>query len=567
MAADSTKFIKGQAASNGRYNGAGRNGQRRVLPFVNPATGESFGQVLMATPAEVQQARREMGAAAPIWGAKPVKERVRIVRQLQQVMIDRADEITAVVNQDGGKSRQDVLAELFVLVHMMDDYCKHAPRWLHRRRASTGVQIFKRSYIQQKPYGVVGIIGPWNYPLLLQLSPVISALLAGNAVLVKPSEVTAATGVLLADLFQSVPDLAPFVRFLHGDGTVGAALIDARPDMVFLTGSTQTGRLVMQKAAEMFLPVVCELGGKDPMIVLDDADLEAAARWGVWGAMYNTGQACVSVERVYVLDAVYDEFVRRVVAEVHDLKVGYSTNPDNLNDLGPLTFERQVKIIEEHLEDALAKGATLLIGGQRQGMFMEPTVLLDVDHTMRVMQEETFGPIMPIMRVKSEREAIYLANDSDFGLSATVFSSDLARGRRVASELAVGVANINDTISHFGMPQVLFGGIKQSGIGRVHGRRDLLQFTYTQAHVVGRPPLPFDVATLLREPGHYQLSRALLQALFGVTPAQRLRPLTERLPVEVDETAVDKGVKIAGLALGVLAAVTAVWQFVKRRAD
>jgi acyl-CoA reductase-like NAD-dependent aldehyde dehydrogenase len=565
MNTEKIEHIKGQAISSPYRNGAGQNGQQQVLPFVNPATGESFGQVLMATAAEVQAARREMGAAASVWAAKPVKERVRIVRQLQQVMIDRADEITAVINQDSGKSRQDVLAELFVLVHMIDDYCKHAPRWLHTRRASTGVQIFKRSYIQQKPYGVVGVIGPWNYPLLLQLSPVISALLAGNAVLVKPSEVTAATGVLLADLFQSVPDLAPFVRFLHGDGTVGAALIDTRPDMVFLTGSTQTGRLVMQKAADNFIPVVCELGGKDPMIVLDDANLQAAARWGVWGAMYNTGQACVSIERVYVLDAVYDEFVRQVVAQVTDLKVGYSADMDNLNDLGPLTFERQVKIIEAHLEDALAKGATLLLGGKRQGMFMEPTVLLDVDHTMRIMQEETFGPIMPIMRVKSEREAIYLANDSDFGLSATVFSGDLARGRRVASELAVGVVNVNDTISHFGMPQVLFGGIKQSGIGRIHGRRDLLQFTYSQAHVVGPPPLPFDVATILREPGHYQFSRALLQLIFGVTPAQRLRPLTEQLPFELEDASVNKGVKIGGMVVGALAAVTAVWQLAKRK--
>jgi acyl-CoA reductase-like NAD-dependent aldehyde dehydrogenase len=567
MAADSTKFIKGQAASNGRhngYNGIGGNGQRRVLPFVNPATGESFGQVLVATPAEVQTARREMGAAAPAWAARPVKERVRILRQLQQVMIDRIDEITAVINQDSGKSRQDALAEIFVTVNVIDEYCKHAPRWLRRRRASTGLQIFKRGYVQQKPYGVVGIIGPWNYPLLLQLSPIISALLAGNTVLVKPSEVTAATGVLMAELCQSVPELAPFVRFLHGDGQVGAALVDSRPDMVFLTGSTQTGRLVMQKAAETLTPVACELGGKDPMIVLDDADLEAAARWGVWGAMYNAGQSCVAVERVYVLDEVYDEFVRQTVAQVSDLKVGYSAQQDNENDLGPLTFERQIEIIEDHLQDALEKGATLLLGGQREGMYMEPTVLLDVDHTMRIMQEETFGPIMPIMRVKSEREAIYLANDSDLGLSASVWSRDLKRAQRVASQLEVGSVNINDTISHFGMPRLLFGGIKQSGIGRIHGRRDLLQFTYSQAQVAGNPPPSFDVATIMREPGNYNLGRAIIQAAFGVTPAQRLRPLTERLPVEVDETAVDKGVKIAGVVLGALAAVTAVWRLVKK---
>jgi acyl-CoA reductase-like NAD-dependent aldehyde dehydrogenase len=566
MANQPTIYNKGQANSNGQ-NGSqpnGRNGQRRILPFVNPATGESFGQVVMAAAAEVQAARREMGAAAPIWAGKPVKQRARIVRQLQQVMIDRVDEITAVINQDSGKSRQDALAEVFVTVNLIDEYCKHAPRWLRRRRASTGVQIFKRGYIEHKPYGVVGIIGPWNYPLLLQLSPVISALLAGNTVLVKPSEVTAATGVLLAELCQSVPELAPFIRFLHGDGQVGAALVDSRPDMVFLTGSTQTGRLVMQKAAETLTPVACELGGKDPMIVLEDADLAAAARWGVWGAMYNAGQSCVAVERVYVLDKVYDEFVRQVVAQVSDLKVGYSTQLDNENDLGPLTFARQIKIIEAHLQDALDKGATLLLGGQRDGLFMQPTVLLDVDHTMKIMQEETFAPIMPIMRVNSEREAIYLANDSDLGLSASVWSQDLARAQRVASQLEVGAVNINDTISHFGMPHLLFGGIKQSGIGRIHGKRDLLQFTYSQAQVVGQPPLAFDIATILREPGHYGLSRAVMHLVFGVTPAQRLRPLTQHLPLELEDASVNKGVKIAGLAVGALAAITAVWQLSKR---
>jgi acyl-CoA reductase-like NAD-dependent aldehyde dehydrogenase len=566
MGTQPTEFIKGQVVGNGRIgqNGSSHNGQRRVLPFVNPATGASFGQVLVATPAEVESARREMGAAAPIWAAKPVKERVRILRQLQQVMIDRVDEITAVINQDGGKSRQDALTELFVSVNLIDEYCKHAPHWLRRRRAPTGLQIFKRGTIEQKPYGVVGVIGPWNYPLVLQLSPIISALLAGNTVLAKPSEVAAATGVLLAELCQSVPDLAPFIRFLHGDGQVGAALVDSRPDLVFLTGSTQTGRLIMQKAAETLMPVVCELGGKDPMIVLEDADLAAAARWGVWGATYNTGQTCMAVERIYVLDQVYDEFVRQVVAQVSDLKVGYSPHLENENNMGPLTFERQIKIIEAHLQDALDKGATLLLGGRREEMFMEPTVLLDVDHNMRIMQEETFGPIMPIMRVKSEREAIYLANDSDLGLSASVWSRDLARAQQVAAQLEVGSVNINDTISHFGMPHLLFGGIKQSGIGRTHGKRDLLQFTYSQGQVVGNPPLPFDIATIMREPGHYALGRAIMQAAFGVTPAQRLRPLTDHLPFELEDASVNKGVKIAGMAVGALAAITAVWQLTKR---
>lgn len=564
MNTEKIEHIKGQAVPRPYRNGVSQNGQARVLPFVNPATGETFGEVVMTSPTVVKEARREMAAAAPIWAAKPVKERVRILRQLQRLMIDQVDEITAVINQDGGKSRQEALTEVFVTVNLIDEYCKHAPRWLRRRRVPTGLQIFKKAYMEQKPHGVVGIIGPWNYPLVLQISPIISALLAGNTVLAKPSEVTAATGVMLDGLFKSVADLSPFVRFLHGDGEVGAALVDARPDLVFLTGSTKTGRIVMKKAAETMTPVICELGGKDPMIVLDDADLKAAARWGVWGATYNAGQTCMAVERVYVMESVYDEFVRHAVAEVAGLKVGYSPQLDNPSDIGPLTFARQVEIIEDHLQDALDKGARILIGGRREGMFMEPTILLDVDHTMHIMQEETFGPILPIMRVPTEQQTIYLANDSELGLSASVWSRDLARAQRVAGQLAVGSVNINDTISHFGIPRLPFGGIKQSGIGRTHGKKDMLQFTYTQSYVVGQPPLAIDIATILREPGHYELGRAILQAAFGTTPSQRLRPLTDHLPVEVDEEAVDKGVKLAGLGLGALAVATAVWQLAKR---
>ena len=538
--------------------------QGPILPFVNPATGAVFGQVAVTTPSEVPHIRREMGAAATILAAKSVKERVQMVRRLQQVMIDRADEITAVINQDGGKSRQEALTELFVTVNLIDEYCRHAPRWLRRRRVPTGLQFFKKAYIAQKPHGVVGIIGPWNYPLVLQVSPIISAVLAGNAVLAKPSEVTAATGAMLDGLFQSIPDLALFVRFLHGDGTVGAALVDSRPDLLFLTGSTKTGQIVMKKAAETMTPVICELGGKDPMIVLEDADLEAAARWGVWGATYNAGQTCMAVERVYVLESVYDEFVRHAVAEVASLKVGYSPQLGNPNNMGPLTFARQVDIIEDHLQDAVAKGARILLGGRRQGMMMEPTILLNVDHTMRIMQEETFGPILPIMRVSSEQAAIYLANDSHLGLSASVWSRDLKQAQRVARQLAVGSVNINDTISHFGIPRLPFGGIKQSGIGRTHGKKDLLQFTYTQASVVGQPPLPFDVATILREPGHYQLGRTIMQAAFGTTPAQRLRPFIDKLPVTVDDDTLNHGAKMAGLAVGALAAITAVWQLAKK---
>lgn len=525
------------------------DGSVPTLPFINPATGQKFGEVLVASAADVHRVRREMAAAAKTWAAKPVKERVRILRQLQALILDEVDEITAVMNQDGGKSRQDALSEVFMTVDLLNQYCKKGPRWLRRRRISAGLQFFKHCYVQYQPYGVVGVIGPWNYPLVLMLPPIISALLAGNTVVAKPSEVTAATGVMIEKLFQRVPELSPFVRFVHGGPEVGAALVDATLDLLFLTGSTATGRKVLKAAADKMMPVVCELGGKDPMIVLEDADVKAAAKWGVWGAFYNTGQTCMAIERVYVVKDIYTAFIDEVLEQARRLKVGYAAEIGNENDMGPLTFQRQIDIIEDHLQDALAKGAKILAGGRREGMFMEPTVVVGVDHTMRLMRDETFGPIMPIMKVDDETHAIQLANDSNFGLSASVWSQNLERAQRVAHQLHVGSVNINDTMTHFAIPRLPFGGVKESGIGRAHGENDLLQFTQIRSYAVGRPPLPFDIATIMRAPGNYRLGAAIMRLAFGITLKQRLQPVKEILAEQEVKPKIGKAAAVAVTAI------------------
>ncbi len=444
--------------------------QTDCIEFINPATGHKFGEVRSATETDVLRARRELAAVQPQWAAKSVKERARLVKKLQSVILDATDEITAVVNQDHGKSRLDALHEVFMTIEKIHHYCAHAPQWLARERVPRGLYFFKRFYAEREPYGVVGIIGPWNYPIDLMIPPIVSALLAGNAVLVKPSEVAAATGVLLEDLFNRVPELAPYVRFLHGDARVGQALVRSKPDLLFLTGSVKTGRIVAQMAVEDMTPFMYELGGKDAMLVLEDADVAAAAKWGVWGAFYSTGQACVSVERVYVNEKVYDAFVAAVLEETAKFTVGYSNDIDNPNWMGPLTFQRQCDIVNTHLHDAVQKGARILIGGKQTGMFIEPTVLVDVDHTMKLMTEETFGPMMPIMKVMDDQHAIQMANHSDLGLSAYVWSRALKHAERVGRQLDVGVVNINDTMSHYSVARLPFGGTKLSGNTRTHGR-------------------------------------------------------------------------------------------------
>jgi acyl-CoA reductase-like NAD-dependent aldehyde dehydrogenase len=510
----------------------------------------------MATPEEVQEACQEMRLESKRWSQKTVQERVRILKKFQEMMIDSLDEITGVISQDCGKSRQDALIEVFVTVDMLNLYIKHAPRWLRRQKISSGLYIFKHCYVEPKPYGTVAIIAPWNYPFALSLPPVLGALLAGNTVLLKPSEVTGAVGVLIEQLFRRIPELSPYIRVLHGDGSVGAALIQSRPDYIFLTGSTPTGKKVMAAAAEHLIPVACELGGKDAMIVLEDADIPAAARWGVWGSFFNTGQTCMAVERVYVVEQVYDEFVRLALEETGKLKVGYTEDLKSPFYLGPVTDPRQVKTIQRHLEDALARGARILTGGTQNEMFFDPTILTDVDHDMLVMKEETFGPLMPIMKVKDEAEAVRLANDCLYGLGASIWGNNLDRAQRIAHQIEAATIVINDTIAQFAISMLPFGGIKQTGYGRTHGKEGLMQFTRPYAYAVGRPPIPWDVATVAREPGRYQMLTDIIHLAFGVTARQRLQPVLKVAESSSLRLQEKRSVNRFGLVAG-LAAVSA----------
>lgn len=495
------------------------------LYFSNPATGGVFGEVEMTSELAVREAVHQMRASFPVWSALPIKKRVSILRKFQSLLIERSDEITSVLNQDCGKSRQDGLIELFVTVDMLAQYCSQAQTWLKKERVSSGLYFFKQCYVEHKPHGVTAVISPWNYPLTLSLPPMLAALLAGNTVVLKPSEVTAATGVLIEKLIQQVPELSPYVRVVHGDGRVGAALIQAKPDFIFLTGSTATGKRIMQAAAETLTPVALELGGKDAMLVLDDADIDRAAKWGAWGAFFNAGQTCMSVERVYVVESQYDAFVEKAVKYAEEFKSGYTQELDSVYSMGPVTDPRQVKTIDLHLEDALSRGARLLTGGRQKGMFYNPMVIVDVNHSMLIMKDETFGPFLPIMKVRDEAEAIRLANDSAYGLGASVWSQNIKHAEAVARQIQAASIIVNDSIAQFGIPMLPFGGVKESGFGRTHGREGLMQFTRPYSYAVGIPPMKWDIATILRENGHYALAAAIMGLLYGTSLSQRWQVL------------------------------------------
>jgi acyl-CoA reductase-like NAD-dependent aldehyde dehydrogenase len=449
-----------------------------VLTMQNPATGAILGELPEASPDEVRLAMERARRAFDVWSGVPLRQRVEYLGKLRHYLVENGEELARRISEDTGKvTLEAFMTEIFVTADSLLYYEKHAERILAPKKVPTPLVLWpKKSYVYYKPMGVIAVISPWNYPFQLSMVPVLSALVAGNTVILKPSEVTPYTGLLMEELFRAVPLPEGVVQVLHGGRTVGQALIEAKPDKIFFTGSVATGRKIMAAAAEHLIPVELELGGKDPMIVFDDANLERAANAAVWGAFTNAGQVCMSVERVYVQEGVYESFVERVKEKAAALRQGYPAAAD----IGAMTSRQQVAIVREHVEDAVARGAAIVTGGrfEEDSLFVPPTILTGVTHEMKIMREETFGPVLPIMRFRTEAEAVRLANDSPYGLNASVWSQDKEKAKRVALRLESGNVCINDVIINVANPHLPFGGVKQSGMGRYHGPDGLYAFSH-----------------------------------------------------------------------------------------
>lgn len=450
-----------------------------ILSLQNPATGETMGTCEEATLENVQQTMEKARLAYASWSAAPLSERLAYLTRLRHYLVDHGEELAAKISLDTGKvSLEAFMTEIFVTVDTIRFYEKQAERMLSPQKVPTPLLLWpKTSYIHYKPMGVVAVISPWNYPFQLAVIPVLSALVAGNTVVLKPSEVTAFTGLLIEEMFAAASFPEGVVSVLHGGGEVGRMLVSAKPDKIFFTGSVKTGKKIMAAAAEHLIPVELELGGKDPMIVFADAHLERAANAAVWGAFTNSGQVCMSVERLYVHESVYPQFLQLVVEKASALRQG----DKDRGEIGSMTFPAQLAIVREHVEDAIRKGATAVLGGQfpSTGMFLPPTILTGVTHEMKIMREETFGPVLPIMTFSSEAEAVRLANDSPYGLNASVWTQDPKKARRVAEQLESGNVCINDVIISYANPHLPFGGVKESGIGRYRGPWGLRAFTHS----------------------------------------------------------------------------------------
>jgi len=464
----------------------------RDIAVEDPATGEVIGQVPDMGAEQVAELARAARAAQPAWEALGFEGRGRVLRRAQKWVVDNSERLIQTIVSETGKAYEDALiAEVMYGANAFGFWAKKAPDFLADERIKSASPLLKgkKLVLRYRPLGLVGVIGPWNYPLTNSFGDAIPALAAGNAVILKPSEITPLTSLLLAEALREcgLPDGVFAVA--TGRGETGAALIDA-VDMIMFTGSTATGKKVMARAAETLTPVALELGGKDPMIVLADADLERAANHAVYYSMFNGGQTCTSIERVYVEAPVHDEFVAKVTEKARALRNDRSTAPGTA-DVGAMTFPPQVEIVERHVRDARDKGARVVVGGERghagqNGYWHEPTVLVGVDHTMQIMREETFGPTLPIMKVADAEEAIRMANDSPYGLGAAVFSKDAARGEAVARRIEAGAVCVNDALVNYSALELPMGGVKSSGIGSRHGAGGIRKFAQQQALLVSR---------------------------------------------------------------------------------
>jgi succinate-semialdehyde dehydrogenase/glutarate-semialdehyde dehydrogenase len=446
----------------------------------NPATGEEIGRAPLTMPEDVARAVGRAREAQRKWAAQSFPQRGRLIMKARKIILQEMEEIALLISRETGKPVAEAISmELAPTLDLMQYFAHKTASLLRPRRISVGLYglMGRSSYEIYKPLGVIGIVSPWNFPWATPLDEVVMALLAGNAVVLKPSELTPLTGLKIKDVFKRAGLADGVLQVVTGDGSTGAALVGAGVDKIMFTGSVATGKRVAEAAAKYLTPVVLELGGKDPMIVLDDANIPNAARGAVWGAFANAGQACASVERCYVHESIAERFIAEVVKETKRLR--QSSGADTTADVGSMTSERQLLAVQRHVDEAIDKGATALTGGDRvadsAAPFFAPTVLINVSHDMDVMRDETFGPVLPIMTFKTDEEAIRLANDSIYGLTASVWTGNIARGRSLAERIEAGTVMVNEVLYTHGIASTPWGGVKQSGLGRTHGRAGLLE--------------------------------------------------------------------------------------------
>lgn len=451
------------------------------ITSINPATGERLGSVAVTAPEQVAGVVAQARAAQHAWDALGLQGRIRAMRRLSETLVAATDEIALLIVNEQGKGQIEAYGEVFAVLDQMQYFSRIAKRTLRTRHPLPKTGLPRVHRVVYQPYGVVGVISPWNFPFSLSMTPISAALIAGNTVVLKPSEFTPLIGALIGELVTRAGLPHGVLQVVQGDGSTGAALVSGGVQKIVFTGSAATGRKVAALAGQHLIPVTMELGGKDAAIVLEDADLDRAASGITWGANLNSGQACLAIERVYVVDAVADAFIAKVAEEFRRLRVAPGT--ERSAEIFAITTEQQMSVIERQVQEAQAAGAQALTGGSRRpgpGQFFAPTVLVGVEETMAVMREETFGPVIGVQRVSDADEAVRRTNDSPFGLTASIWTRNMRRARELAAQLEVGDVAVNEHGAPAGHSEVPWGGVKESGFGRTRGPEGLLEMVTTR---------------------------------------------------------------------------------------
>lgn len=502
----------------------------RSTESVNPATGRIIGHSRKNSVDDLTEAVRRAGRAQQTWAALPVGERIRAVRGIRVHLMEHAEKIAALISEENGKTRVDALAtELLPAVMALDYYTSHAKRFLKPTVVLPASFLLcnKWSRIFRIPYGVIGIISPWNYPFAIPFSEVVMGLLSGNGVILKTASSTQLVGREIEACVRAAGLPDGIFSFINIAGNVaGDAFIDSGIDKLFFTGSVSVGKKLMSKAAQTLTPLNLELGGNDAMLVCEDADLDRASTGAVWAGLQNCGQSCGGVERIYVHESAYEPFMERIKAKVKSLRVGQ--DKDYNVDMGAMTTKGQMETVRNHLEDALKKGAVIVAQSdcppkESPGNFLPATVITGVNHEMLVMREETFGPVLALMKVRDMEEAIALANDSIYGLTGSVWSGNAKKAERIGRKIRAGVITINDHLVSHGMPETPWGGLKASGFGRTHGKIGFHEMT--QPQVVVHDLLAFAKKDLWWHP----YDEALYEGLLGAMKLFYARKLKVRL--------------------------------------
>lgn len=520
----------GTPVTDSRVNGRQR-GQIRVSPQVitarSPVTGAVLGQVAVATRLQVQDAMAEARLGRMAWDGIGLARRLSFIRALRDALYRQQDRIIGTLVAEQGKLQQEALLEYLATMEMVDFYVRQAERILAPQEVSVRLLPHRRHFVIRRPYGVVLVISPWNYPLYLSVGPIVAALTAGNSVLFKPSEYATQIGEAIAGVVAEAEFPDEVFHILHGYGEVGAMMIEAHPDHICFTGSVSTGKQIARAAAEKLIPVTLELGGKDAAIVLHNADIERAAAGIVWSGIFNAGQTCASVERVYADRRIAD----RLITAMKHVVEQYVQPPDGAPaSLAALTTPAQRKVVESQVQEAVAAGAEVVTGGRWAAdgsPFFMPTILTNVTPEMRICQEETFGPVILVVPVKDAAEAVRLSNASTFGLTASIWTEDRDYGLWLAERLQTGTVSINEHLLVSGVAEMPWGGVKESGYGRTQGAEGLLGMTYSQVVTVDRFRLPraLELFWYPYTPFKRALIRRGIHALYGPTWRDRLRAL------------------------------------------